>query len=52
MQYHLYTDVFTRLTYATLLGGEFSNCYGQGNNEAEAVASLKIRVNQLRNKTK
>jgi hypothetical protein len=52
MKYHLYKDVFTNTTYATLLGGEFSNCYGQGRNENEAVASLKIRVNQLRNKTK
>lgn len=52
MQYHLYRDVFTNLFYATLLGGEFSNCYGQGSTEQGAVNSLKIRVNQLRNKNK
>lgn len=48
MKYHIYRDVFTRLYYTTLLGGEFANCYGQGNTEDEAVTSLKIRVNQLR----
>ncbi len=50
MQYHVYRDVFTGLIYTTLLGGEFSNCHGQGKTEEEAVISLKIRVNQLRNK--
>lgn len=51
LQYHVYKDVFTGLTYTTLLGGEFANCHGQGNNEYTAYISLKIRVNQLRNKT-
>lgn len=50
LKYHLSHDVFTGLYYATLLGGEFSNCYGQGKTEDEAVSSLKLRVNQLRNK--
>ena len=49
MKYSIYRDVFTGLYYATLLGGEFSNCYGQGSTEKDSVASLKIRVNQLRN---
>lgn len=49
MKYHLSRSVFTGLYYTTLLGGEFDNCHGQGRTEKEAVASLKIRVNQLRN---
>lgn len=43
-------DVFTGLYYAYLLGGEFNNCYGQGNTSNESIISLKIRVNQLQNK--
>ena len=50
MRYTVFNNVFTGLTYTTLLGGEFSNCHGQGRNEHEAVISLKIRLNQLRNK--
>lgn len=50
MNYSLYQDVFTGLYYATLLGGEFANCYGQGSTPEGAVMSLKLRVNQLRNK--
>ena len=50
MKYSIYRDVFTGLYYTILLGGEFSNCYGQGSTEDGAVASLKIRVNQLRRK--
>lgn len=45
-------DVFTGLYYAYLLGGEFDNCYGQGSTPDIAVISLKIRINQLRNKNK
>lgn len=48
MQYSIYQDVFTGLFYTLLLGGEFANCYGQGNTPQEAIASLKIRINQLR----
>lgn len=51
MEYLLYKDVFTGLYYANFLGGEFSNCYGQGNTPSEAITSLKIRINQLKNKT-
>ena len=50
--YSLFRDVFTRLYYTTLLGGEFGNCHGQGNTPEGAVMSLRIRVNQLRNKRK
>jgi len=49
MKYSIFHDVFTQLYYTTLLGGEFSNCHGQGDTANNAVISLKIRVNQLRN---
>ena len=49
MKYSIFRDVFTQLYYTTLLGGEFSNCHGQGATANSAVTSLKIRVNQLRN---
>ena len=52
LKYHLSRDVFTQKYTALLLGGEFANCYGQGSTEQNAVISLKIRVNQLRNKNK
>ncbi len=51
MKANISYDVFTGLYYALLLGGEFSNCYGQGKTTDDAMSSLKIRVNQLRNKT-
>jgi hypothetical protein len=50
MNYSIFHDVFTNLYYTTLLGGEFANCHGQGSTEDMAVASLKIRVYQLRGK--
>ena len=52
MKYSIFREVFTGLYYSTLLGGEFSNCHGQGSTIDGAVASLKIRVMQLRNKLK
>jgi hypothetical protein len=52
IKYIIDYNVFTGLFYAYLLGGEFSNCYGQGSTELFAIASLKIRVYQLRNKNK
>ena len=48
MKSHILLNIFTGLYSATLLGGEFSNCYGHGKTEANAIASLKIRVAQLR----
>lgn len=48
MEYSIYRDVFTQFYYATLLGGEFPNCYGQGSTLEMSVVSLKIRLNQLR----
>lgn len=50
MKAHIHHCVFINLYYATLLGGEFANCYGQGNTVDGALISLKIRVYQLRNK--
>ena len=50
MKYSIWHNVFTSLYYTTLLGGEFANCHGQGRTPNEAIVSLKIRVNQLRNK--
>jgi hypothetical protein len=38
------------MCYATLLGGEFDNCYGQGKSYEDAVISLKIVVNLRRRK--
>ena len=48
MNYSIWRDVFTGSYYTILLGGEFANCYGQGNSRDEAVRCLKIRVGQLR----
>ena len=45
-------EALTGLYYSTLLGGEFGNCHGQGKTAEGAYISLKIRVNQLRNKQK
>ena len=50
LKYDISYNVYTNLYYATLLNGEFSNCYGQGETEDDAITSLKIRVKQLRNK--
>jgi len=50
MEYHMGYDLLNQLYITTLLGGEFSNCHGQGPTEDQALRSLKIRVSQLRNK--
>lgn len=34
--------------YATLLGGEFDNCYGQGKTLQDSIISLRIVVNHRR----
>ena len=47
-EHTLYRNVFTGLYYAELLGGKFSNCYGQGSTPESAITSLKIRIYQLR----
>lgn len=51
MNYTIHKDIFTGLYYTLLLGGRFSNCHGQGPTPEDAITSLKIRVNQLINKT-
>ena len=48
IKYVTWQDVFTGMWYANLMGGEFSNCYGQGSTEVGAINSLKVRVYQLR----
>jgi hypothetical protein len=48
IDYMIHQDVFNGLYYAILLGGEFSNCHGQGLTPDEAIASLKIRVGMNR----
>ena len=48
MKYSIYRDVFTGLYTTLLLGGEFGNCQGEGKTAENAIASLKIRVAQLR----
>jgi len=50
IQCTIFQDVFTGRFYSTLMGGEFSNCHGQGSTADESVRCLKIRVYQLRNK--
>ena len=52
LKYNLSHDIFQGRYTADLLGGEFSNVYGQGDTESDAVNSLKLRVIQLRNKQK
>jgi hypothetical protein len=52
MKYLIWYNVFMGMYYTTLLGGEFANCHGQGSTPDDAVDSLKLRVNQLRNKLK
>lgn len=49
-KYSIGYDVFRNVYSATLLGGEFSNVYGEGKTEESAVESLKLRLVQLRNK--
>lgn len=36
--------------YAQVLDSKYPHAYGQGNTPELAVTSLKIRINQLRNK--
>lgn len=48
MSCDIYFNVFTGLFYAVLLGGEFSNCYGQGPTVDSCITSLAIRVKQFR----
>lgn len=48
MKAHVQYNPWLNLYVATLLGGEFDNCHGQGPTPEMAMISLKMRVNQLR----
>ena len=48
MKYSLHRDLLTDRVTATLLGGEFDNCHGQGDTEEAAIMSLKLTVNARR----
>lgn len=50
LKYHLSQSVSTRVWTATLLGGEFDNCHGQGNTADQAIKSLCFIVNWNRRK--
>lgn len=48
MKANVYYSLWTRLYIADLLGGEFPNCYGQGETPEGAMISLKLAVNAKR----
>jgi hypothetical protein len=52
MKAHIHYSIWINLYVATLLGGEFDNCYGQGPTEEQAMISLKLAVNARRNQLK
>ena len=49
MKAHVQYSPWINLYVATLLGGEFDNCHGQGKTPEDAIISLKILVNLKRN---
>lgn len=51
MKTAVHQDVYTGRYTAILLGGEFPNCHGEGNSEAESLTSLRLLVNLKRRKT-
>lgn len=51
VDYHLSRDWRTRLYTATLLGGEYANCYGQGPTPEQAEISLRMAVRVRRRNT-
>jgi len=48
MKAHIYYCFWNNLYVATLLGGEFANCHGQGPTRETALISLKLTVKVLR----
>lgn len=48
---HIQYSPWTGLYYATLLGGEFANCYGQGLTPQFALISLRLTVRAKRAQT-
>lgn len=49
MKAHISLDVITCVYTATLLGGEFDNCHGQGRTPEDAMIILKLEVRARRN---
>jgi hypothetical protein len=45
---HIYFSHWNGLYIATLLGGEFANCHGQGPSPELAMISLRLTVRTLR----
>ena len=52
MKAHIQYSFWSGLYHATLLGGEFANCHGQGPTPEMALISLKLTVKALRNRVK
>ena len=52
MKSHILYNPWTNLYDATLLGGEFDNCHGQGPTPEQAEISLKLTVNARRKQPK
>lgn len=48
MKAHIQYSFWTGLYHATLLGGEFANCHGQGPTPDQAIISLKLTVRAMR----
>jgi hypothetical protein len=48
MKAHIQWSPWTGLYHATLLGGEFDNCHGQGPTPDQAMISLKLTVRAKR----
>ena len=46
---HIQYSPWTNLYHATLLGGEFDNCHGQGETPDGALISLRLTVRARRN---
>lgn len=51
MKTHIQYCFWTNLYVATLLGGEFDNCHGQGPTPELAVISLKLTVKARKNQS-
>ena len=47
MKAHIQYCFWTGLYHATLLGGKYANCHGQGKTPKDAMISLKLTVKAL-----
>lgn len=52
MKVHIQYSPWLNLYVATLLGGEFDNCHGQGPTPEMAMISLRLTVKTLRKNKK